>query len=322
MIIVTNRRFSKNASATRKFGKEFNLRGPDELMIAKADKIDGKWNVQILPEKTIFEGKDMFSSEKEFIVLQKRLIKDKKNCLLFIHGFNNDFDDVLERGLKFEKNYNVEVIVFTWPANGRITGGLEYKSDKRDAVRSVAALDRVLEKLDSYMNIHGDAMRRCNRKISLFMHSMGNYLFKHLMKSSIYNGETTIFDNVIMCAADVNNRKHSDWVDRISFRKRLYITINEDDKALLLSRMKFGKKQHARLGHSTKNLTAKNATYLDFSQRKSVNCNKSASHAYFEDKPIERDQKLKEVFNMIINGEVAEIKMKYEIHSGTFTIKD
>jgi len=76
----------------------------------------------------------------------------KKNCIFFIHGFNNDLDDVVTRCWKFEKNYNVEVIAFSWPANGGgIRGAASYLSDKRDARMSVNALDRCFEKLFNYL---------------------------------------------------------------------------------------------------------------------------------------------------------------------------
>ena len=44
-----------------------------------------------------------------------------KNLLLFVHGYNNDMTDVLNRAEKLEMNYGVEVVFFSWPANG---GGL------------------------------------------------------------------------------------------------------------------------------------------------------------------------------------------------------
>ena len=175
---------------------------------------------------------------------------------------------MLQRGHRFERNYNVEVVAFTWPANGRdslfgrIGGAASYKSDKRDAMRSAVAFDRTLEKLATYFDKHMQATRRCNMRVSLLMHSMGNYLFKNLMRSSVYQGETRLFDNVILAAADVNNAAHEEWVDRIQCRRRIYITINEDDEALALSRAKFGEKQRARLGHLAHNLNSRQAVYL------------------------------------------------------------
>lgn len=74
-----------------------------------------------------------------------------RNLLLFVHGYNNDMTDVLDRAERLEQNFGVEVIVFSWPANGGgLHGVLSYKSDKRDALASVGAFNRVLEKLEAW----------------------------------------------------------------------------------------------------------------------------------------------------------------------------
>ena len=106
---------------------------------------------------------------------------------------------------------------------------------------------------------------------------MGNWLLKNLLKSSVYNGETLLFDNVVLCAADVNNENHERFVDRIQHRRRIYITINENDGPLGWSRRKLGSQQKARLGHYTKNLVSNVAVYFDFTEAKNI----GDSHSYF-----------------------------------------
>lgn len=325
MIIVTNRNLQPRSRPEHRFGKEFNRSGPDELRLAEAKKLRGKWQVDVPSDKVTFNGKAMFASEMLFLQLQERMRKRKRPCLFFVHGFNNDFESVLERGRQFERNYGVEVVAFTWPANGRGGGGLlgsaggavSYKSDKRDATRSATALDRTLEKLNLCLNEHEDTTVRCNQRLSLLMHSMGNYLFKTLMKSSVYQGESALFDNIMLVAADVNNKDHEQWVDKIQYRRRLYITINEDDSALRLSRMKFGDKQLARLGHFTQNLNSRNAIYLDFTKSRAVN---EASHAYFEGKPIRENARIRSTFRNMLRGERAERRLTYNTHSRTYRI--
>ena len=60
-----------------------------------------------------------YASEKVFRDLQLKIKTEKRNCLFFVHGFNNDLSDVIERGYQLEQNYNVEVVAFSCPANGR-----------------------------------------------------------------------------------------------------------------------------------------------------------------------------------------------------------
>ena len=42
----------------------------------------------------------------------------KKSILFFIHGYNNDVEDVINTADEIEKLYEVIVVPFTWPANG------------------------------------------------------------------------------------------------------------------------------------------------------------------------------------------------------------
>ena len=107
---------------------------------------------------------------------------------------------------------------------------------------------------------------------------MANYLYKHLLKSGSSEGAGLLFDNVILAAADTNNEDHALWVDRIRCRRRVYITINEDDRALAVSRMKSGEEQKARLGHYSFGLDSQQGVYVQFTDVRGV----GDSHAYFE----------------------------------------
>jgi esterase/lipase superfamily enzyme len=262
-------------------------------------------------------------SKKLFVELINRMLKKKRNCLFFVHGFNNVIKDVVERCMDFQKEFDVEVIAFSWPADEGLRGATNYRSQKHEAKLSVNALDRCLEKLNEYLTKHFEETEKKNAKkkeadrekcdltFNFALHSMGNYLLKNLMNSSVYDGETLIFDNVILMAADANNEDHTQWVDRIAHRKRIYITINENDKALAVSRAKFGKLQKARLGHYTKNLLSTKAVYLDFTHAEGVD----DSHAYFEKDPVNKNQAIREVFGKIFNGQTVEEGLPYDPHS-------
>jgi len=143
---------------------------------------------------------------------------------------------------------------------------------------------------------------------------MGNFLLEQYVLNGGYD-KTCIFDNIIMASGDVNNEGHEKWVDKLKFRKRLYITINENDKALLASRMKLGEEQKPRLGHWIKNLIAKNPWYIDFSDAEHVN---ESSHAYFEGGPVDKNPKIKEVFNQMINGQKIEQLLDRDSENNTF----
>jgi esterase/lipase superfamily enzyme len=186
------------------------------------------------------------------------------------------------------------------------------------------AYDRVISAADKKYRF--DAERReqyiatmmeknCPFKISMLLHSMGNYLFKHLLLSSIYHARDLVFDNVILASADANNEAHRKWVDQIQCRNRVYITINEDDSALKAARMKLGSKQRARLGHYVSRLDSDHAVYVDFTDMKGV----GKSHAYFEGKAL-GNTKIQEFFRAAIHGDRAEKKLKFDASMNLYRI--
>ena len=187
--------------------------------------------VTVFREKRL---KELRALARSMTALTSLLKPKRKDLLFFVHGFNNDVKAVVERAWALQTTYNLEVFTFTWPANGGgIKGVASYKSDKRDAIASVGALDRVLEKIRDYVTAFREerlkelralaesrsrnsreaeselfarlSQKDCPFRVNLMLHSMGNYLFKNLLRSSSYHGDELIFDNVILAAADTNN---------------------------------------------------------------------------------------------------------------------
>ena len=311
MYVVTNRNLQPDQPPEERFGKKFNEVDPSELRLAEVNKVDDSWQLTILENRETYEGKEMFASEAAFLKTQKRMCDNSTNCLVFCHGYNTDFKGALEAAWAIQEIYKLEVVLFSWPSDGIQTS---YRSDKREASQSVYALDRFFEKLDDYLKKYRD--RRCGQKISFAMHSMGAYLLEHLLKSSVYEGETLFFDNIIMMSADVNNQDHADWVDRIKCRNRLFVTINEDDFALAFSELKGGAEQEARLGNTLRNLSSSNATYLNFTDAKFV----GNAHNYFsKDDPL-RNALVKEIFQTAFNGGRAEQGLSFDVGAGAYRV--
>lgn len=362
MFIVTNRVVNEGSKTPFGVFGDRPEAGPNELRLAEASRQGDKWQLDLLPDQITPEmaesvGLDPAASYPASAYVARKLLercagtgtgkqklKTGKHLLLFVHGFNNDLKDVLERAAGLEAQYGVEVLCFSWPANGGgAQGVLSYKSDKRDALASAGALDRVLEKMRLLLEefnaqyvteLEGKAQKkfagngeawdryfskevnkRCPFTINLMLHSMGNYLFKHLLGSTTYNANHLLFDNVVMVAADTNNEHHAEWVDRIQCRNRLYITINERDSALLASRMKMGEQQKARLGHYTKQLDSKTATYVDFTDQPQV----GDSHAYFEGDAI-TNKKVAAFFHTVLNGGTGESAAHFDIAQNVYRL--
>ncbi len=350
MYLVTNRNVTGSQDDLKKLGPKPNPKGPNELRLARATKKATGWKVEVLRDKLDNKMKKEvgIKSDKTFYAshyVARKLIKDlqkkKRNLLFFVHGFNNDLKAVLDRAHKLEKNFNVEVVPFSWPANGGgVKGIASYKSDKRDARASVGALDRCFGKLFGYLEafneervrrvcdeaekkypdnielrdsyITEECDRGCPFTVNMLLHSMGNYLFKHVLKSSVYRGNRLLFDNVILASADTNNKDHVEWVNRIQARRRVYITINEDDSVLMASRMKAGQEQLARLGHYRYNLHSNQVAYVSFTGSKHV----GNSHAYFED--ALKNPQVKKFFQLAINGKRTEDILIYDPSGNLF----
>lgn len=357
MFIVTNREVDESSTDPgQAFGTRPNPMGPNELRMAWAERRGRKWQVQVLPDKITdamaaevglplpsVQGTPIYASRYLSRKLQRMvnpasqgLQGTGRNVLFFVHGFNNDVPAVLDRAEQLATEYGVEVVPFSWPANGGgVKGVASYKSDKRDALASVGALDRAIARLsellqelhtDHVRNTEAEATKRfgtdaekwdrfftaqahkwCPFTVNMMLHSMGNYVFKHLLQSTSYRGDALVFDNVLLVAADTNNAGHAEWVDRIQCRGRIFVTINERDSALAASRMKLGEQQLARLGHCPHSLDARKAVYVDFTDQPHV----GDSHAYFEGRAL-RNQRVKGFFQKALNGDFADAGLPFD----------
>src|SRR5258706_8726023 len=184
MFLITNRDVDENKTGPDAFGGKINPKGPNELRLAEANKVGGSWRVSILPDTctpTMLksagikpqkdeQGNDLPVYASRYVayklLLQLKALQKKKGSppalAFFVHGYNNDVEAVLERAQTFEDLYGVEVVAFSWPADGGGLRGLaSYLSDKRDALSSVGALDRAIIKVDDYLKeMNGERVER------------------------------------------------------------------------------------------------------------------------------------------------------------------
>lgn len=233
-------------------------------------------------------------SQIQFEEVLRRCKAYKRNCLFFVYGYNKPFSETLEQGWKLQTKYDLEVVLFSWPSN---TGGFpiqEYKSVKRVARSSTGAIDASFEKIAKYMKMpfNKDILISCNVSLNLMTYSMGNFMFQSYIEGSTYDDETRIFSNVILCQADCDNERHERWVDSIQVGKRVYITINENDKILGWSDANF---QKDRLGRTARNLIARHAVYLDFTGSEGMG---NTHQIWGED----TNDVVKEFFKSVLNG--------------------
>ncbi len=361
MFIVTNRKISKKKGGFDIFGKTPNSEGPNELRLLELTYEDnGKKFILLsdkLSKKRVREIKksydlDIDTQEEWWASLDvackvfDEAQSTNRQVLVYVHGYNNDMEDIVTTAEKLERSYNIIVVIFSWPANGGgfFSGTAQYLGDKSDARVSTGALNRFFDKLYNYHAMltkaqvkslwnkakakykdnHEEArseyaklqQRLCKVNINLLCHSMGNYVLKYATIPSDTQMTKPIFDNICLVAADANNKEHRKWVEKIESRVNVYVVINQNDSALKWSRIKPGEEQLARLGHYIKSLNAQNATYIDITDAKGVD----DDHSYFKDSPITKNVKLQALFSDLFEGRKAEKKLKYHADINAYTL--
>lgn len=170
----------------------------------------------------------------------------------------------------FFQKYDVDVVLFSWPSNpgGFITE--EYPKAIEAAEISANAFKQTLAKLDKYIkNCPLNEIEQIGISFNLLVHSLGNFIVFNYVRSHLLNGVIEIFDNIIFHEADVDNKDHKEWIDKIEFSKRIYVTINRNDYVLTGSGAFHSDRLNAsnvnnRLGNTTTELNASKSIYLDF----------------------------------------------------------
>jgi esterase/lipase superfamily enzyme len=153
------------------------------------------------PRKSVLGSRAVFEE-------LKRTMSDGVDTLVFVHGYNVNFENALRVGgqlLRIHgKTRPINVVVFSWPSDGKMTPLLAYKRDRTDAAASGAAFARGLLKLQDFLH----EVRRgneCGASIHLMAHSMGNYVLRHGIQEARRHaggGLQKIFQNIFLMAAD------------------------------------------------------------------------------------------------------------------------
>ena len=360
MYLITNRALDTGKNGLGVFGKTPNPQGPNELRLMRVTKKNNSWSarpvIDKLPPAAVKTLKKKYKLDLDISTPWHGSLKvacelfdlariQKKSILFFIHGYNNDVEDVIETATELERLYQVIVVPFTWPANGggAISGTASYLSDKGDARVSSGALNRTIGKIQQLHRMLSAARKNkllqrakqkypdnrqaaqshfvklvekdCPLTLNLLCHSMGNYVFKNTLKTSDNATSGLVFDNICLVAADVNNHEHAQWLAKLDVRKRIYVVINENDAALKVSRIKPGDEQLARLGHYTRQLNSANAHYLDVTDADQV----GMEHSYFTGDAISNES-LKYIFGEMFTGRAVEHHLRYRADNNSYKL--
>ena len=129
--------------------------------------------------------------------------------VVLLPGFAQSFKDALRRAAQVGTGYGArEVLVFSWPANGRVSLA-DYKRDRADAARSGRAMSQALEDFLHATQGSGESYR-------LVAHSMGAFALRAAVQSvrernrALIDDRKPVFDTTILAAPDEDDDALSD----------------------------------------------------------------------------------------------------------------
>jgi len=167
-----------------------------------------------------------------------------RNLLVFIHGFDNSFENAITRAAFNQQWFaasglqqaETSVVAFSWPSRGKLISlpfpSAAYRRDQTTAGQSGLHLMTFFANLEPIIT----SARAKGNRVFLLAHSMGNWALQAAVESWFThgNGDALLFDEVILAAADeiYNSFEFGPTgrlsaLDRLSRRVSVYAS-NED----------------------------------------------------------------------------------------------
>ncbi|WP_417385716.1 alpha/beta hydrolase [Gimesia sp.] len=181
------------------------------------------------------------------------LIKVGGEAFIFIHGFNNSFEDAARRTaqIAYDLKFKGAPLMYSWPSQER--GSIwAYKEDGRTAQWCEENVTLFIEAI---------ARESGARKIHLIAHSMGNRVLSRALKNisqklALTQEEEPLFNEVILTAPDIDAQvfKESIAPHIVQTAERFTIYSSSEDLALKASRV-VNSYWHQRLGEGGSYLT-------------------------------------------------------------------
>ncbi len=253
MVIISNRdvKYKDNIEYSI-FNNGVNARG-NRIAFGWHYFIENKCKLKLQEYDTQAESLQRFVKE----------IDNDKPWVFFVHGNNQTYKKNLKKSKLIQKNYDVNMVLFSWPSRTynvpsilvqsafgigkfigigknkrrRFTNRLwngklkQYKTAQGMADDSVAEFCDAIDIFSDYISpeIH-------TRK-TLLTHSLGNRLLKGLAEKRNFNNHGQIVDSLLVHQADVEANSHCDWLFQLNIvtYENIHITRNKHDAVLLLS---------------------------------------------------------------------------------------
>lgn len=173
-----------------------------------------------------------------------------RNLLVFIHGFDNSFENAITRAA-FNREWfaasgmpgaDTTVVAFSWPSLGKLITlpfpDASYRRDQTTAGQSGLHIMSFFANLEPIIT----SVRAKGHRVFLLAHSMGNWALQAAVESWFMhgNGDAFLFDEVLLAAADeVYNTFEFLPAGRLSgldrLARRISTYASEEDAVLKLS---------------------------------------------------------------------------------------
>ena len=227
-----------------------------------------------------------------------------RNLLIFIHGFDNSFENAITRAA-FNQQWlaasgvaaaGTTVIAFSWPSLGRLLAfpflTEPYWSDQTNAGQSGLHISAFFSNLQPLIA----RARTKGKRAFLLAHSMGNWALQAAVESWFAhgNGDAALFDGAFLAAADEIYRTFEypsngrlSALGRLTTRTSIYFSAN--DQVLQFSNVINGMKRLGQDGpHDRLDLNRfPAATYrmVDCSSFQDYSFDPASSHQYYRRSP-------------------------------------
>lgn len=201
---------------------------------------------------------------------------DGQRILVFVHGFNNGFDDGVYRITQIvnDTGYVGTPVLFSWASAAKTTG---YLYDKESANAARDDLEATLRML----------ARSKAKSIDIIAHSMGTWVTMETLRQLAIVGDRDLggkLGNVILASPDIDVDVFKKQMQRYGKPdKPFVILLSDDDRALQLSTFISGDKPRVGDYTDTADLVSLGVTVADLTQARSGD---RLNHAKFADNPF------------------------------------
>lgn len=197
-------------------------------------------------------------------------------ALVFVHGFNNGFDDGIYRltQIAHDTKYPGTPVLFSWASSGKTTGYIYDKESANAARDDLEATLRMLAKTRA-------------KSIDIIAHSMGTWVTMEALRQLAITGDRDLggkLGYVILASPDIDVDVFKKQMIRYGKPDKPFaILLSGDDRALKLSSIISGDKPRVGDYGNAADLASYGVSVVDLTQAKGGD---RLNHAKFADNPI------------------------------------